>query len=107
MTSQTITNQTMSGLRPGYAVISSRTTPAGFPTAPSCRPASPTLLLAMGTGNTSTGNTSSGNTSTGNASTGNASTGNASTGNASTGSVTPMADAVGGKPPRPREARPV
>ncbi len=82
-----VTSQTMSGLRPGYAVISSRTTPAGFPTAPSCRPASPTLLLAMGTGNTSSGN--------------------ASTGNASTGSVTPMADAVGGKPPRPREARPV
>ncbi len=82
MISQTITSQTMSGLRPGCAVISSRTTPAGFLTAPSRRPASPTLLLAMGTGNTSSGNTS-------------------------TGSVTPMADAVGGKPPRPREARPV
>ncbi len=77
MTSQTITSRTTSGLRPGCAVISSRTTPAGFPTAPSRRPASASLLLAMGTGNTSTG------------------------------SVTPTADAVGGKPPRPREARPV
>ncbi len=82
MTSQTTTSQATSGLRPGCAVISSRTTPAGFPTAPSSRPASAPLLLAMGTGNMGTGNTS-------------------------TGSVTPMADAVGGKPPRPREARPV